>query len=59
VRDRRLHTHTGMTPTGGLQNRLSWAGLRPPGLDEDDLTIMAMVTMMIAELDGTYEILDR
>jgi hypothetical protein len=29
VRDRRLHTHTGMTPAGGLQNKLSWVGLHP------------------------------
>jgi hypothetical protein len=46
-------------PQEGSKMGLLGRGSYFPGLDEDDPTVVAMVTMVTAELDGTCEISDR
>jgi hypothetical protein len=57
VGEKQLHTHIERTPTGGHQNRPSWAGGSVPlRHDEDDPTVTAVAAI---EPNGTNEILDK
>jgi hypothetical protein len=54
-----LHTHTGRTPAGRLQNMPSWAGgFVPPRLDEDGPAVTAVTPSVANEHNGIYAILN-